>query len=655
MLSLGLLAHYADAETLREERHQQEMAASFATRSLSVRIETYQRVLQSMGQGLHSSMLDTPYLLELLLREEAGYAGIFDTLVMTGSDGNMVSYAASGGTPEGGSALRDSLRRTLSDGKPQVGQIPPDSAAPQLGLLLTVPLRQPDGGVRGALAGLVRISLASVLPQPAEGEGQQFLLLDQDDTVLAQSATPGAQAAFSPWLVQLSRFGTRWASLSSPSTPNADSQQWGTLLVTRVGLPLPRWQVVALRDLSPRLLSMQRLTAWQWAGLVGLALSAAMALLVMLRWLSRPLARRWLPVASPAPEFTAEGLSTEGPRTVFPPAPLPPGALYGPEVQWQALLQERDASVRQGLGMEAAFTALLDALPQGAIWARGQAVYYATRRAAVLLGRDGKALAGQTLEQLLLHQPGARQWMQQARVGMAGFGRYRAALAWQPGAAPPRWLQVECMPLPTGQADSLWLLVDGAAQQQRRQQADWLHTHDALTGLPLQRQALVQLQAWQSAARAAVSAAAGGVAGQALLWVEVDYVAVLQATAGRAAGDEVLRQVAWLLESEQGAQGMAARAGTEGFVLWLPQAPSAAHVQTLAWRLCETVQAWAPQFGRQTFALGLSIGWLWVDPADAAARPVQALLQAAETACRAAQRGGQGQAVQARLPDTQKL
>jgi hypothetical protein len=32
-----------------------------------------------MGQGIHSSMLDTPYLLELLLREDAGYAGIFDT------------------------------------------------------------------------------------------------------------------------------------------------------------------------------------------------------------------------------------------------------------------------------------------------------------------------------------------------------------------------------------------------------------------------------------------------------------------------------------------------------------------------------------------------------------------------------------------------
>lgn len=56
-----------------------KMVASFTARTLGVRIETYQRVLQSMGQGIHSSMLDTPYLLGLLLREDAGYAGIFDT------------------------------------------------------------------------------------------------------------------------------------------------------------------------------------------------------------------------------------------------------------------------------------------------------------------------------------------------------------------------------------------------------------------------------------------------------------------------------------------------------------------------------------------------------------------------------------------------
>jgi hypothetical protein len=172
MLCLGLLAHYSDAQTLRDERRQQEMVAGFTARTLGVRIESYQRVLQSMGQGIHSSMLDTPYLLELLLREDAGYAGIFDTLVMTASDGSMVSYAPSGGTPAGGSALRDALRRTLSDGKPQVTHITVEAAVegatPQLGLVLTVPLRQAGGAVRGALAGLVRMGLPSLLPQPGK-------------------------------------------------------------------------------------------------------------------------------------------------------------------------------------------------------------------------------------------------------------------------------------------------------------------------------------------------------------------------------------------------------------------------------------------------------------------------------------------------------
>lgn len=686
MLCLGLLAHYSDADTLRDERRQQEMVAGFTARTLGLRIETYQRVLQSMGQGIHSSMLDTPYLLELLLREDAGYAGIFDTLVMTGRDGSMVSYAPSGGTPAGGSALRDALRRTLSDGKPQVAQLAVDDAAegatPQLGLVLTVPLRQADGAVRGVLAGLVRMGLPGLLPQPEEdAPSQRWLLVDQDGLLLAdsQSVQPAPQgreaaanaagAAASPIssALAMGRVQTalgvsdaQWAALSSSSTANADSQQWGRLLVTRVGLPLPRWQVVAVRDLSTRLLGMQRLTLWQWLALVATAVAVALALLGLLWWLSRPLVgllrqgtrRR---AGAPLPRPLVAPARPGGRRQASGPAGSPPAVLevQAPQVldeathlqaHWQALEQDLHHSQQQAGSMEAAVVQLLESMPGGAVWEQGERLLYVSRRAAALLGRDAKSLQGAHLHQLLHSQPGARQWVESVTNSLIGFGHFQGEVPWKLQSGFTRWLQIQgqCMHLPA--QGNLWLLRDAEEARQHRRQARWQDAHDAGTGLANQYTLHTQLQSWCGASSQAQQ-------GQGLLWLDVDYFTALNATAGRAAGDEVLRQVAWLLQREQGAHGLAARVGADAFVLWLRPLGSEAAVQTLAWRLCTAVQEWAPRYGGQRFVLGLSVGWLWTPATDWSA---DQLLRTAEAACREAKRSGQGRAVQAQLPDVHR-
>ena len=650
LLCLGLLTHFSDAATLREERRQQEMLASFTARSLDLRIETYQRVLQSMGQGIHSSMLDTPYLLELLLREDAGYAGIFDTLVMTGSDGSMVSYAPSGGTPVGGSALRDALRRTLSDGKPQVTQAPNEGAAPQLGLLLTVPLRNTDGSVRGALAGVVRMGLSSLLPQAvgtdeSGAEAGRMMLVDKDGNLLAHS-TPDRLLG-TVWH-ELRATEAQWAGLSSTSTPNADTQQWDALLVTRVGMPLPRWQVVAVRDLSPRMLGMQRLTPWQWAALVATAVTVALALLALLWWISRPLRallrqrRQRAFVATVPPGLVSADEAHAGVDSV--PSSLlpvePDEAAYIRE-QWQALEGELRRSQEQGSGLESLVIQLLEALPSGAVWECQGVLRYVSRRAAALLEREGKPLQGAPLHQLLCDQPSARQWMEWGTVSMVSYGHCRGEVPWRLRPGLVRWLHVEGQRLHPPAEGNLWLLEDAEGLRQRRRQSRWQDTHDATTQLPDRYTLLAQLQAW-CAQPPSPQPALG------LMWLDVDYFTAFNATAGRAAGDEVLRQVAWLLQREQGTQGMAARVGADAFVLWLPASESQAAVQTLAWRLCTAVQDWVPRYAGQRFALGLSVGWLWT---DAGALDAEQLLRTVESACREAKRTGQGRAVQGLLPD----
>ncbi|WP_370679338.1 diguanylate cyclase domain-containing protein [Comamonas sp. GB3 AK4-5] len=632
MLCLGGLTHFSDVDTLRDERRQQEMAARFVARSLDTRIETYQRVLQSMGQGVHSSMLDSPYVLELLLREDAGYTGIFDTLVMAGYDGSLVSYVPSGEAPADSSALRDVLRRTLNDGKPRVGQQPWEETSPLLGLLLTVPLRQADGAVRGALAGVVRIPPQSLLPQQDDTEDaqdQQFMLLDAEGLLLAHSQTQNQQAlGHVPQVLQ--SHGSAWDRLSSTTTSNADTQLWGTLLLTRVGLPLPRWQVVVVRDVSAPLRGMQRLEPWQWLGLISLAVVMALALLGMLEWLQRRLSRLQARNALALEGAALPQLSSEGVQEAATASP--------PQMPWP-MSEASQADYQPTVGeLESALVQMMEAMPMGVIWARGNVLHHASRRAGWLLGMEPGALVGLSLEQLLQGQSGARAWIVQAMESLIGFGQFRSELGWQQPGGRAMGLQVQVVVLQPAELGILWLLEDAESLHQIRGQANWLDAHDRLTGLPNRQTLVHQLQAWCATAAAPTP--------MALLWVDVDYFTAFNATAGRAAGDEVLRQVAWLLHRERGLEGMAARMEGDAFVLCLRQTQEEGSVQALAWRLCDVAQAWSPRVGPQCYALGLSVGWLRTEVAGVSA---PALLRAAEAACREAKQQGQGRAVQGRM------
>lgn len=638
LLCLGGVSHFSDVDTLRDEMRQQEGSARFVARSLDMRIETFQRVLQSMGQGVHSSMLDSPYAQGLLLREDAGYSGIFEILVMAGRDGRLVSHAPPGKVPSDSSVLREMLYRTLGDGKPRTGLQPWDETSPTLGLLLTVPLRQADGAVRGALAGLVRIPQKSLLPQQddtEEAQRLQFMLLDAEGQLLAHSQAQQQQALGQVPQVLYTN-DSAWEGLSSTTTSNADTQLWGTLLLTRVGMPLPRWQVVVVRDVSAPLLAIHRQERWQWLGLSSQAAVVALALLGSLEWLRRRKSR-----------LQSRSLALKGSTTVLPQQfseDAKEAAMTSrPQVFWpmfDAVQTEHLPTVGE---LESSLVQMMEAMPMGVIWVRGNVLHHATRRAGWLLGCEPGALVGLTLERLLQGQHGASAWVSQSLESLVGFGRSRSELAWQQPGGRVMNLQAQAVVLQPSELGILWLLEDTQPLQQIHNQASWQGAHDRLTGLPNRQTLERQLQAWCTAA--------AGPLPLALLWVDVDYFTAFNATAGHAAGDEVLRQLAWLLHRERGLEGMAARMAGDAFVLCLFQTPAEVNVQALAWRLCDVVQAWTPRVGAQCYALSLSVGWLWADGAGASA---PAVLRTAEAACLEAKRQGQGRAVQAKEPVLQR-
>ncbi|HAU58692.1 MAG TPA: sensor domain-containing diguanylate cyclase, partial [Comamonadaceae bacterium] len=126
-----------------------------------------------------------------------------------------------------------------------------------------------------------------------------------------------------------------------------------------------------------------------------------------------------------------------------------------------------------------------------------------------------------------------------------------------------------------------------------------------------------------------------------MLFLDLDYFTVVNDVAGHDAGDDVLRHVARLLESQVRQIGWAARLGGDEFAVVLPGCTSA-HGLAVAEQLRAAIQAWEPVYQGRSFILGVSIGMVVLEPG---LHDVAGVLHAADMACYDAKRAGRNQVV----------
>jgi diguanylate cyclase (GGDEF)-like protein len=166
----------------------------------------------------------------------------------------------------------------------------------------------------------------------------------------------------------------------------------------------------------------------------------------------------------------------------------------------------------------------------------------------------------------------------------------------------------------------------------------WARTHDLLTQL-YNRAAfderlgllLAERSAWPRGRRAG-----GGEGDGVVLFLDLDHFTVINDIAGHDAGDDVLRHVARLLESQVRHIGWAARLGGDEFAVVLPGC-ALARGQAVAEQLRASVQGWEPSYQGRSFTLGVSIGLVVL---DASLQDVPSVLYAADMACYDAKRAG---------------
>lgn len=178
--------------------------------------------------------------------------------------------------------------------------------------------------------------------------------------------------------------------------------------------------------------------------------------------------------------------------------------------------------------------------------------------------------------------------------------------------------------------DEMQAKIDQATSQLAHQA-----THDMLTGLPNRR-------AFEEALRSALEASHRASDQAVLCLIDLDGFKFINDTAGHAAGDEALRQVAGLLRRQLRADDQIYRIGGDEFALILRHCNSR-DAQRICDHVCEMVAESAFIHEGRHFKLGLSIGFTAMQAEGLSAAE---LARRADQACYAVKRGGRGFALE---------
>lgn len=157
------------------------------------------------------------------------------------------------------------------------------------------------------------------------------------------------------------------------------------------------------------------------------------------------------------------------------------------------------------------------------------------------------------------------------------------------------------------------------------QRMTWQATHDTLTGLinrhEFERRLQDLLQSAQSRHKE-----------HALLYLDLDQFKVVNDTCGHVAGDELLRQLAFLLEDTVRDSDTLARLGGDEFGVLLAGCPMDKASQ-VAEQVRQTIKEFRFVWEEKTFDIGVSIGLVQIDEHS---HNLSSILSAADVACYAA-------------------
>jgi diguanylate cyclase (GGDEF)-like protein/PAS domain S-box-containing protein len=647
--SVWLVSRAAGQEAMRRVIGQQTDEVEVVARLLASKIEQSQKVLRTVAQGVTPAMLESSASLDWLLQQGLPAVGFFDALQVARKDGELRLNIRSGQLVKAADldpAERDALRRTLIDGKPQVSELIAARTS-EARIMFTLPLHSEEGNVLGVVAGALKLQSQGLLPQsmalPARDDSR-LVVFTRDGTILSHTDParimgqvrdePGLAPVFADWLRR-----------AQPVVGRGTTEVQPDHIVSMAGMPLPQWFVARVSNSQALLAPLQgaQREAW-WLAAAVIALSVLL-LATAMAWMGQPLAHL---CRSALQLLRRDGLH----GTVE--WPSGKGEVATLVRVFDGLAQQKRQQDHLHALLGGQFQAILENASVGVVITRHGTLEVVGRQAGLMLGYAESELQGRPARTLYASDGDYARLGERVQSAFAAHGTFDGDVCFTRKDGSPVWARVQGRKVRSEAlgGGTVWMLEDITAAREAQYQQAWELTHDALTQLH-NRSACEHRLALLLAERSARQRGAGMPADDTpddgvVLFLDLDHFTLVNDVAGHDAGDDVLRHVARLIETQVRQVGWAARLGGDEFAVVLPGCPLA-RGQAVAEQLRATVQAWEPSYQGRSFTLGVSIGLVVL---NAHLHDVASVLYAADMACYDAKRAGRNRVETRHARDT---
>ncbi|QLA81031.1 diguanylate cyclase [Acidovorax sp. JMULE5] len=640
-VSAWLVTRASGQEAMRRVVSQQTDEVEVVARLLASKIEQSQKVLRTVAAGITPAMLESPSALEWLLQQGLPAVQFFDAMQVARDNGELRLNLRGGRLDKASNldpAERDALRRTLIDGKPLVSELIAGRTS-DARVMFTMPLHREDGTVLGVVAGALRLQSQGLLPPsmtlPARDDSR-LLVFTRDGTILSHSDPTRIMGKVSDEM-GLAPVYSRWLEQAQPVVGRGTTHLEDQHIVSMAGMPLPQWIVARVSPSQALLAPLQgaQREAW-WLAAASMALCMLLVAGLM-AWMAQPLAQL---------THSARQLLRRSTRAGPPQATVAwprAGGEVGELVQvFQGMVQQGSLQQQHKATLDGQFQAVLDSASVGIVISRHGILEVVSRQACLMLGYTEGELQGHPARTLYANDAEYGRIGERVQAEFAAHGAFDGDVCFMRKDGTPVWARVQGRGVRPDEmaGGTVWILEDITAAREAQMQQAWERTHDALTQLYNRNafdERLGLLLAERSMRPRAPDADSSEAAGDGVvLFLDLDHFTVVNDIAGHDAGDDVLRHVARLLESQVRQIGWAARLGGDEFAVVLPGC-ALARGQAVAEQLRASVQAWEPSYQGRSFTLGVSIGLVVL---DASLQDVPSVLYAADMACYDAKRAG---------------
>ena len=597
---------------------------------LGSKLEMLQTALAAVAKQLTPELLQDPAAVTRFLVDKPGVNALFDTVFTALPSGRMMARLRHGvpGAELPNIADRDYFQRAMQTGQAVVSQPVIGRASKSPIIIFAVPVKSPSGEVIACVGGALQLrstSLLSALSREQNLDGSRDIVINASGVILAHpdpSRLMG-KAADEPGFAR--SFG-QWVSTGSTVHAEGVAELSQAHMVSMAGMPSVGWMTVRLTPESVALQPVDAAKRTAWRAAAGVGLTSALMAAVLAWFMTQPISR--------LQRRAEQLLSNSGASATGDHAGWPQGRGEVGELSrvFQHVMAERQHRQQETQALLRQLEAVLDNAEVGIAFTRNGQFELVSRNFCRIFGHEKSQLTGQPARLIYPSDEAYVALGERARPAFLNLGAFDGELELVRRSGERFWAHMRgraVVPGDTSQG-TIWIIEDVTQERDQRERLTFTASHDSLTGLA--NRAAFEVLLEQATLHAPEHPFCA-------LFIDLDRFKLVNDTAGHAAGDALLRDIATQFVGQVRHSDTVARLGGDEFAVLLHRCP-VPQATAIAEKLRTAVEAYALVWEGSSFSVGASIGLV---PVDATFASHVDVLRAADSACYAAKRGGRNQ------------